>query len=266
MGGITPILTAKNLSIGHAGKVLVAGIDLTLEPGEITCLLGPNGVGKTTLFRTLLGLLPPVEGSIELGSTPLASLNRGQIAKRIALVPQGLVTPFAWSALDLVLMGASAGLGPFAQPGAAERAYAMAALDRLGIETLADQDITRLSGGQRQMVLIARALAQGAQAIIMDEPTASLDFANRFRIENVIRDLTQRGVAILLSTHDPDQAARLAEKAILIAAEGVLAQGLVTEVMTAVTLSRLYNIPIRAENLSDGQVFLATQTSTMVPK
>lgn len=252
MGGVIPLIDARGLTVGHGRRALVAGIDLTLTPGEVLCLLGPNGVGKTTLFRTLLGLTPALAGAITVAGHPIADLSRARIAAHLALVPQALTTPFAFRALDIVLMGAAARLGPFARPGAAERAQADAALATLGLSDLAETAVTRLSGGQRQLVLIARALAQGARAVLMDEPTASLDFANRLRVEEAIRALAAMGTGVILTTHDPDQAARLGHRALLLGPGGVICCGPVAEVMTEATLARLYGVAVTQERLADG--------------
>ncbi len=246
------LLQAKGLAVGHRGRAVLSGIDLALQPGQVLCLLGPNGAGKTTLFRTLLGLLPPIAGEVLAGGRPIASLSRRDLAALLAHVPQTLATPFAFRALDLVLMGAGARLGPLALPGRAEKVRALAAMESLGIADLAGAEITRLSGGQRQMILIARALAQGAQVVVMDEPTASLDLANRVRVAAAIRALAGRGMAVVLSTHDPDQAADLGDTALLVGRGRLLASGPVAEVMTSDALSALYGTPLRREVLSDG--------------
>ena len=247
-----PLLQARGLSVGHRGRTVLSGIDLSLEPGRVLCLLGPNGAGKTTLFRTLLGLLPPVAGEVLVEGHPLTRMPRTAIASALAHVPQSLSTPFAFRALDLVLMGASAQLGPLSRPGRAETARAFEAMEELGIAGLTREEITHLSGGQRQMILIARALAQGARTVVMDEPTASLDFANRIRVGQAIRALAGRGTAVILSTHDPDQAAALGDHALLVGRGRVLGDGPVREVMTADCLSALYEVPVKRETLSGG--------------
>lgn len=251
---MTPLLEARDLAIGHASKALIQGLKFRLLPGQVLCVLGPNGAGKTTLFRTLLGLVPPVHGHVTLGGAPLPHLSRAQIAARLAHVPQALANPFAFTALDVVVMGAAARLGAFARPGAAETASAMAALDRLGIADLAQAEIGRLSGGQRQLVLIARALAQDAAALIMDEPTASLDFANRRQVGQAIRQLAEAGRGIILSSHDPDHAAVLADEVLLMGRTGTVVSGPVDEAMTEANLSRLYGVKIKRELSASGRL------------
>ena len=249
-----PLLQVTDLAVGHRGRAVLAGIDLRAEAGKVLCLLGPNGAGKTTLFRTLLGLLPPVAGQVLINGQPLSSLSRAHISRYLAHVPQTLESPFAFRALDLVIMGASAHLGAFGRPGTAEIARAKKAMAQLGLAALAGAEITRLSGGQRQMVLIARAIAQGAQAVVMDEPTASLDIANRTQVNRAIRGLADQGIAVILSTHDPDQAASLGDQALLVGRGRVLAAGPVQDVMTEASLTDLYGLPLRREYLQGGRL------------
>ncbi len=213
------MLEARDLTVGHGRRAVLSGLNLTLRPGEVLCLLGPNGGGKTTLLRTLLGLIPALGGEVRLEGQPIARLSRRDVAQRLAYVPQAGQGGFAYPARAVVAMGRAARLGLFAAPGAADHAAAEAALARLSIAHLADRPVTELSGGERQLVLIARALAQGGSAIILDEPTASLDFGNQALVLREVRALARRdGLAVLMTTHQPDHALLLADAVMLISA------------------------------------------------
>ena len=251
------MLEARDLAIGYGTRQIGSGLTLAVRPGDILCLLGPNGCGKTTLFRTLLGLLPALAGRVQLGGTPITAQSRAQIARRIAYVPQAHAPPFPFEALEVVLMGRTARLGAFAQPGGQDREAARSAMERLGIGDLAHRDYSRLSGGQRQLVLIARALAQDAPLIVMDEPTASLDFGNQAQvlaqIGALVRDASFEGRGVILSTHDPDQAFALDARVLLMHHGGVWTDGPATEVLTDANLSRVYGIPITVETTGSGR-------------
>src|SRR5271155_1365040 len=226
-------LTAHNLTIGYGDRVVGSGISLVILPGEVLCLLGPNGAGKTTLFRTLLGLQPPLAGSIAIDGVPLEFLRPSDIAQRLAYVPQAHVTEFSYSVLDVVLMGRTARLRSFAGPGSEDRRIALDKLASLGIGDLAREDYTQISGGQRQLVLIARALTQGAPFLVMDEPTASLDFGNQAMVLARILELAVEGYGIVLSTHDPDHALLVANRVAIMAEGGLRAVGPAKEAVTA---------------------------------
>ncbi len=246
-------LAAEGLAIGH-GRVRVAGgISLSAGPGEVLCLLGPNGSGKTTLFRTLLGLIPALEGEVTLGGDPAGRLSRAEIARRVAFVPQAHLPVFPFPAREVVLMGRSARLGAFAQPGPADREIAAEAMERIGIADLAERDYTRLSGGQRQLVLIARALAQEAPLLVMDEPTASLDFGNQARVLGEIAALAGRNLGVVLSTHDPDHALALGTRVVVLHEGAIAAEGAPGEVLTAELLTRVYGVPVSVETLPGGR-------------
>ena len=251
------MLEARDLAIGYGKTKVGAGLSLAVNAGDILCLLGPNGCGKTTLFRTLLGLLPALSGQVLLGDKPITAQSRAEIARRIAYVPQAHAPPFPFEALEVVLMGRTARLGRFGQPGRRDREIALDAMRQLGIADLAHRDYSRLSGGQRQLVLIARALAQQATLIVMDEPTASLDFGNQAQVLARIKMLTQEaadaGHGVILSTHDPDQAFALDARVLLMKHGRPQAEGSANEVLTGTSLSDVYGIPICVETTGSGR-------------
>ncbi|HLN07427.1 MAG TPA: ABC transporter ATP-binding protein [Xanthobacteraceae bacterium] len=246
-------LRATDLDIGYRGHVVGRNISLTIAPGEVLCLLGPNGAGKTTLFRTLLGLQRPLGGSVQVDGRPLERLRPLEIARCMAYVPQAHVTEFSYSVLDVVLMGRTARLDAFASPGLADRRIALQRLDELGIAALAEADYTRISGGQRQLALIARALAQDAPILVLDEPTASLDFGNQTMVLEKIRDLAAAGYGVVLSTHDPDHALLVANCVVVIADGGLRAVGPPQDVVTGPMLSAIYRTDVLVEETVSGR-------------
>ncbi len=247
-------LEARDLSIGYPGHLVGRDITLSLAPGEVLCLLGPNGAGKTTLFhRTLLGLQPALGGAVLVDGVPLVSLPPAEIARRLAYVPQAQATEFSYSVLDVVLMGRTARIKAFASPGAADERIARDKLAALGIGELASHDYTRISGGQRQLALIARALAQETPILVLDEPTASLDFGNQALVLARIRDLAAQGFGIVLSTHDPDHALLVSTRVAIIADGGLRAIGSPEQVVTAKMLSAVYRTDVLVEQTLSGR-------------
>ena len=239
-----PGLSARNLSIGYPGRLLARDLNLTLHRGEILCLLGPNGIGKTTLFRTLLGLLPPLAGTVLVGGTRLHQQPARQLARQIAYVPQAHTGTFPFLLRDMVLMGRTAHRGLFNAPSRQDRAIAEAALHRLGLTALADAVYTRLSGGERQLALIARALAAEAPLMLLDEPTANLDFGNQARVLAELRGLADSGIGVLFTTHDPDHALAHADRVLLFGPDGFIAEGAPQATLTAEILHRLYGLRV----------------------
>jgi iron complex transport system ATP-binding protein len=246
-------LTAHDLTIGYGERVVGSGISLAILPGEVLCLLGPNGSGKTTLFRTLLGLQPPLAGAVTIDGVPLEFLRPADIAQRLAYVPQAHVTEFSYTVLDVVLMGRTARLRSFASPGSEDLRIALNKLNSLGIADLAGRDYTQISGGQRQLVLIARALAQETPFLVMDEPTASLDFGNQAMILARIGELAAEGYGVVLSTHDPDHALLVATRVAIIGDGGLRVVGKARDVVTAEALSALYSIEVQVEETPSGR-------------
>jgi iron complex transport system ATP-binding protein len=234
------ILSARDLAIGYRDRVVGSGLDVSLRTGEILSLLGPNGSGKTTLLKTLLGLLPPRGGEVRLGDRPLASYSARERARRIAYVPQSHAATFAFMVQTVVLMGRTAHGTIFSRPSATDRVIAARMLERLGIAHLADRPYTQISGGERQLTLLARALAQEPQFVVLDEPTASLDFGNQGRVMQEIRALGASGHGVLFTTHDPNHAMRAANRAFLLRQGECIADGEVRAVLNHAQLEALY--------------------------
>jgi iron complex transport system ATP-binding protein len=246
------VLTVDSLAFGFPGRTIGRDVSFTLEPGEVMCVLGPNGGGKTTLFRTVLGLLEKHAGSIRLDGQALEQLSRSQIARGVGYVPQGHAGYFAYPVGEFVLMGRTSHLGVFSTPGKHDRQVAGRALESLGIAHLADKPVTEISGGERQLALVARALAQEPKLLVLDEPTASLDFGNQVRVLQRISALAASGISILFSSHDPDHAFLCARRALLLAEGRVLEIGAPRAVIRADTLQRMYGVSVSVIDLGGG--------------
>jgi len=255
------MLEARGLGYGYPGRAVGRDLDLELAAGEVLCVLGPNGGGKTTLFRTLLGLLAAQAGGVRLEGRALGSLARSEVARRMGYVPQGHAAQFAFTVRDVVLMGRTAHIGLFAAPGAADLAAADRAIETLGIGELAGRIVTELSGGERQLAMIARALAQGARLLVLDEPTASLDFGNQVRVLREIRRLAAEGYAVVFSTHDPGQAFLAATRVLLLARGGAFRQGAPEAVITAENLRAVYGVEVRVAPIDGTSVCLPVLTA-----
>jgi iron complex transport system ATP-binding protein len=238
------MLATEKLAFGYGERRVGEDVSLAVAPGEIACLLGPNGSGKTTLFRTLLGLLPAIAGTISIDGNDATHWPAQTRARALAYVPQAVATTFAFTVRELVLMGRAPHLSVFAVPSKADEEKVEQALARVGISDLADRAATELSGGERQLVLIARALVQECRTMIMDEPTASLDLGNRVRVLSQLRRLASEGVSAIIATHEPDHALAIADHAFLLAKGKLVASGKPAEVITTDSLSRLYGVAV----------------------
>lgn len=237
-------LEARNLSYGYPKRVIGREINLDISAGEVLCVLGPNGTGKTTLFRTLLGLLPIADGEIRLGDKPLDAWTRLELAKVMGYVPQAHAPYFPFTVREIVVMGRTPHVGLLATPSRKDRDAGENAMALLDISHLADQIYTQTSGGERQLTLIARALAQEPKLLVMDEPTASLDFGNQIRVLEHMASLAKSGIGIVFSSHDPDQALRHADWVVMMLEGNVAYSGRPEEVITSGNLRRVYGVDV----------------------
>lgn len=236
------IARMQGVSVGYAGKPLLSNVQLCLAEAEIVCLLGCNGSGKTSLLKTLLGLLPPLAGEIKIAGREIHQWSQRELAQQMAYVPQAQLSRFSFRVLEMVLMGCQSRLGPFAVPGANEQQRALAALKQLDIAHLADCAMDQISGGERQLVLIARALLQSPRLLVMDEPAASLDFGNQIKLLAQVKRLKQQGIAVLMSTHHPRHAELLADSVALVEPGHGLRQGAVAGQLQVSGLAQLYGV------------------------
>lgn len=243
---MTPALAleADGLAYGYPQRVIGRDFSFRVAPGTVTCVLGPNGCGKTTLFRTVLGLLPPKSGAVRIGERALGEWTRGELAQAIGYVPQAHSGYFAFTVREIVLMGRTARLPLFGSPAHRDHDVAARVLRTLGIEHLADRIYTQVSGGERQLALIGRALAQEPRFLVLDEPTANLDFGNQILVLEQIRALAAQGIGVLFSTHDPDQAFICADHVLMLRDGHIVCAGAPEDAITTPHLMQVYGVQV----------------------
>lgn len=225
---------------------------LQIESGTITAILGPNGAGKTTLLHLALGWLTPSAGMIQMNGKALKEYSRRQLGQWIGLVPQNESTPFDFSLLEYVLFGRTPYLPPLGMPNAADVQIAEEKLTEVGLGELKGRPMPSISGGERQLVLLARALTQQPKILLLDEPTSHLDLSNKGRLVTILRGLQKQGVTIIFTTHEPDVALAIASNMVLMQKGRILQAGLSETVITSNSLSTLYGMPISVKQL-DGK-------------
>ena len=246
------MLDVQDLSFSYGPRLVLRGVCLQAQPGELLFVLGANGAGKTTLFRCILGLLPGYGGQIRVDGQSIAGLSARALAQKVAYIPQSHHPAFPYSVMDMVLMGTNHRLAPFASPGRAERQLAMEALETLGIADYASRSFQRLSGGEQQLVLIARALAQQARILLMDEPTSALDFGNQVRVLERAAALANQGYTILISCHNPQHAMLYAQRVVALHDGRIVADGPPADALDEGLMQRLYGVPARFVRTGDG--------------
>jgi len=240
------LLSFLGVSFGYnRQRPILQDLNFELQQGHITAILGPNGAGKTTLLYLALGWLSPWSGTISLDGRPLRSYNRLERGRWLALVPQSEHTPFDYTVLEYVLMGRAPHLPPLGMPTRTDITAAWQALEQIGLEELAEQPVPQLSSGERQLMLLARALAQSPRLLLLDEPTAHLDLHNKSRLIQMLRKLKEQGVTLLMTNHEPEVVLALADEVLLLAGDSAAQFGPLNEVFNAEALSRIYNLPIR---------------------
>jgi iron complex transport system ATP-binding protein len=233
------MLSAQNVSFAYDQPVL-RNISIQIHEGEVLFLLGRNGCGKTTLMRCLSGILQPQSGSVQLQERDIQTIPPAERARRIGLIPQIHSPAFAYTVHDIVMMGRAPHLRLFDKPGKADHRAADTALERVGVLDLRDRPYTQLSGGQRQMVMIARGLTQQCDILLMDEPDAHLDPRNQHLLMEIVRELVRDNLTFVISSHTPNHALTYADRVMLMHEGYMLALGIPAETLTEALLSEAY--------------------------
>ena len=244
-----PFLEVQDLSFaygrGARARLVLSQVSLEIARGSVVGLLGPNGSGKTTLLRLMSGVLSPGAGAVRLDGQPIGRIARRDLARQVAVVPQETRATFDFTVLEMVLMGRYPHLGPFELEGPADVDIARAALGATGTSALEERLFATLSGGEKQRVVIAAALAQASDMMLLDEPTTALDLRYQFEILAVLRTLNaERGTTIVVSTHDLNLAAALCERVVLLKDGRVLAHGATAQTLTASNIRALYDVDV----------------------
>ncbi|MCJ7550213.1 MAG: ABC transporter ATP-binding protein [Anaerolineae bacterium] len=254
-----PTISLSNVAFSYAGTThtLFEGLSLDIPPGTTTAILGPNGSGKTTLLHLILGFVAPSDGVVLLARRPRQHYSRRDLGKLIGLVSQNETVPFNFTVLDYVLLGRAPHLQLLQTPRDADVIVAREVLAETGLAHLQDRSIQSLSGGERQLVMVARALAQRPRILLLDEPTSHLDLGNKGLVLDIIKRQTAQGVTTVFTTHEPALAADGAAFVVLMRNGTVLAAGPTHEVLTAPNLTQTYGVPVDVVEIAGRRVILS---------
>lgn len=249
MANSNTALDVRDLCCGYGDKQIINKANFSIDSGDFACIIGANGCGKTTMLKTILGLLPAINGSAYIDGQDICKLEPIERARLLAYIPQAHTPPFPYSVSDVVLMGRTPHIGNFSHISREDKQIVWDALCLLGIDKYAQSAYTQLSGGQQQLCLIARAVAQDAKVIIMDEPTANLDFGNQQMVLQRMRALSDSGATLLMVTHDPHHALYCSNKVIVVKDGEIKKTGTPDVIITKDTLEDIYHTPIDVQSV-----------------
>lgn len=244
----------EHLAFAYNEKPVLTDVSFHAGEGQFLSILGPNGAGKSTLFRCILGLQTRYTGSVRIGGTDTKALSPREMAGLVAYIPQSSRPTFNYSVFDIVLMGASRKLSPFSAPGREDKERCQWALEKMGIEDLAQRCFHRLSGGEQQLVMIARALMQDAPVLMMDEPTANLDYGNQLLVMRRARALAAEGYTVIQTSHAPEQCYLFSDRILALSGGRVIQDGPPAEVLTGETVETLYGVSVRVLSLENDKM------------
>ncbi|MFA0822968.1 MAG: ABC transporter ATP-binding protein [Methanomethylovorans sp.] len=245
------MLEVDSLAYSYGNGPVFENVSFSLKKGDVMCILGPNGAGKSTLIKCIAGIFKPAAGSVRIMGEDTASLGAMEIARSIGYVPQQNEVIFPFTVLDFVVMGRTPHIPLFSSPNNKDMDIAREALSMVGVEDLADRTVSSLSGGQRQIVLIARALAQQPALLLLDEPTAHLDFGNQILVLETVQKLAAKGMSILMNTHMPDHAFLVGNSAAALTENKLVAVGEVKTVVNSQIMSSLYGVKVAVREMED---------------
>jgi len=259
---VSSALRFEDVALKLGEREILKGVTLEVPPGSVIALAGRNGAGKTTMLRVASGVLHPSAGRVTIGGVAIEELSRRELAQRLAVVPQDASISFPFRVIEVVLMGRSPHLGVLGFESRADVALARDVMARVGIEAFADRSILDLSGGEKQLVLIARALTQEPRVLLLDEPTAHLDLAHRVAVLDLVRDFARDGRSALVVSHDLSLSARASDSLAVLADGRVLASGPPRDVLTPENLSSAFGISADVIQAPDGSPLVVPRSAT----
>jgi len=246
------IIEVKNISFAYENALTIfRDISFSVDEGQIICILGPNGAGKTTLLNCLAKIHTPTKGVILLDGKEMERMSSKEVAMSIGFVPQFIIPSFSYEVLSYVVTGCAPRIGTFEKPKQEHYKIAQQALEQMGISHLSHKYLTQISGGERQQVSLSRALAQRPKVILMDEPTAHLDYGNQIKVLRIIKKLAAEGYAAVITTHNPDHALLLGGNVVAINTKGDFTYGSCRDVINEEFLSSLYGINLNLRHITD---------------